>query len=110
LAVKKTVERSTKHGLYHNPLYKIWKGIKQRCYDNNSPDYGYYGGRGIKVCKSWRNDPKAFIEWAQENGWQPNLQIDRKDNNLGYRPTNCRFVTNLVNMNNRRPRSEWKNA
>lgn len=97
-----TDRNTTIHGYSKHPLYEVWGGIIQRCYNKNIKEYKHYGGRGIKVCKNWKHDRIAFIEWALGNGWQSGLEIDRIDNNKGYGPKNCRFVTHKVNCNNTR--------
>jgi hypothetical protein len=61
-----------------------------------------YSKRGISVCEEWKTDPVAFITWANNHGYEEGLQIDRRDNDLGYSPDNCRFVTTLVNQHNTR--------
>ena len=71
------------------------------CNNKNNIVYSNYGGRGITVCKKWRNTPKEFVKWAKPK-WREGLQIDRKDNDGNYEPGNCRFVTAYVNANNRR--------
>ena len=71
-----------------------------------------YGGRGIKICPEW-DHPKghvAFISWALANGWAEGLQIDRADNNGGYSPENCRFVTLKENLKNREVTPKWRAA
>lgn len=71
-----------------------------------------YGGRGIKICPEW-DHPKghvAFISWALANGWAEGLQIDRADNNGGYSPENCRFVTLKENLKNREMTPKWQAA
>jgi hypothetical protein len=35
------------------PEYKVWRAIKNRCFNKNATDYKYYGGRGITVCGLW---------------------------------------------------------
>lgn len=85
-----------------HPAYGVWHGIKDRCHNPKSKDFANYGGRGIFVCEEWRVSSRAFVSWAQSNGYCSGLQIDRKDNNGPYAPGNCRWVTPRVNMANRR--------
>ena len=91
-----------KHNNCNSRLYHIWHSIKQRCLDKNRPEYNRYGGRGITICNEWINDFQAFYDWAMANGYQDNLSIDRIDNDRGYFPENCRFVTRDVQQNNTR--------
>ena len=90
------------HGMSNHRLYHIYRGMVERCYNKNHIHYKDYGGRGITICKEWLDDKKVFFNWALDNGYSDNLQIDRIDCNGRYEPTNCRFVTSLVNQNNRR--------
>lgn len=90
------------HGKTRHPLYQVWANMKQRCCNPNNPAYDAYGGRGIKMCNAWKNNPKSFFDWAESNGWKPGLDIDRKKNDKGYYPSNCRFVTRIGNLNNTR--------
>ena len=102
---------NVKHGLHKSRVYRIHKSMMQRCGMTNSKHkYSYlYEDRGINVCEEWI-DFNKFATWAYANGYNDTLEIDRIDNNLGYNPDNCRWVTHKENMANRRPRSEWKNA
>lgn len=88
-------------GYKNHPLYTVRMGMIQRCYHPSQPAYKDYGARGITVCQEWLQSPKAFIEWAIIAGWQPGLSLDRKENDKGYYPENCRFVPRRVNNNKR---------
>ena len=43
-----------------------------------------------------------FKKWALTNGYHEGLQIDRRNNDKGYSPENCRWVTCKDNQRNRR--------
>lgn len=91
-----------KDGRTNTRLYRIYNNMKNRCYNERSNSYKNYGGRGITVCDEWKNDFKAFYDWAITHGYRDDLSIDRIDNDKGYSPDNCRWVTNYVQSNNTR--------
>lgn len=99
---EKAKEYNTIHGETRSSLHNRWKAIKQRCYNLNCKAYKNYGARGITVCDEWLNDFNNFYNWAIENGYQENLELDRIDNNKGYSPNNCRWVETIINNHNRR--------
>ncbi|HFO6560907.1 TPA: hypothetical protein ACHKTU_000074 [Escherichia coli] len=91
----------SKHGMTHTKLYKVFIGMKTRCKkSNNNPRNKHYREKGITICDEWLNDSSKFIEWALNNGYHEGLEIDRIDNDKGYSPDNCRWVTHAENMRN----------
>lgn len=74
--------------------------MKQRCHNPSDAGYKNYGGRGIKVCPSW-HDFENFFKWA-EPIFDRKLSIDRIDNDRGYSPRNCRWVSRSVQTINSR--------
>lgn len=103
----KGVRSKTTHGLSKTRLYNTWIHILHRCLNKNDAAYSDYGGRGITVCSNWL-DLTEFYSWAMSHGYSDDLEIDRIDNDKGYFPENCRFVTHQVNCNNRRRRTDNK--
>lgn len=89
-----------KHGYAHLPEYRIWLGMKSRCYNPKAKDYKNYGAKGINICAKWL---KAFENFFNDMGARPsdNHQIDRKNNKRGYTKSNCRWISRLENMQNR---------
>lgn len=96
---------SYKHGGEGTRLYRIWKGMKQRCYNNKTHNYQNYGGRGIDICDEWKDNFPAFRDWSLKNGYADDLSIDRIDNDRGYSPDNCRWADRVTQRANQRPHS-----
>lgn len=99
------IPKNTKHGETsggkHTRIYKQWLNMKNRCSNPKNHAYGRYGGRGIVVCEGWKDDFAGFMMWAVNNGYSDSLTIDRINNNKGYSPENCRFVTLEENSRNK---------
>src|SRR5262245_46494190 len=83
-------------------LYSRWCAMKTRCGNPNAQHFAYYGGRGIQVCQEWLECFEAFAAWARRVGYRDGLLLDRNNNQLGYDPNNCRWVTDTESSRNRR--------
>lgn len=96
------------HGYSRTKLGNVFEGMKQRCNNPKNKNYEKYGGRGIKICAEWLNDPKKFFDWAIKNGYKEGLSIDRIDVNGNYEPDNCRWADNETQCLNQRLRKDNK--
>lgn len=117
LRIEKAAERfrrgvARRHGMHKSPEYTSWRGMFNRCYRIKCAQYHNYGGRGVKVCSSWR----AFESFFADMGPRPSPQhsIDRIDVNGNYScghceecvangwPPNCQWQTQARQTRNRR--------
>jgi hypothetical protein len=96
---------ATRHGQARNgaetPLYRVWKGMLQRCSDPNHPSWKHYGERGVRV--KWT----SFEDFARDmsDTYQRGLTIERNDFNGHYEKANCRWIPRAEqNRNYRRNR------
>lgn len=93
--------RISTHGMSRHPAFAVWRSMVDRCTLPTHHAWGNYGGRGITVCDSWRESFAAF--WADMGPtYAHGLSLDRADNDKGYSPENCRWVTSKEQARNTR--------
>jgi len=75
-----------------NPEFNAWRGILARCFNENHVAYKHYGGRGITVCRRWRD---SFEDFLADIGSRPGSEysIHRIDNDGHYKPGNVEWAT-----------------
>lgn len=88
------------HGMSRTRIYHEWTSMRKRCNPNSKDAKNYYD-RSISVCDEWQKSFLPFYEWAMANGYDDTLTIDRIDNNKGYYPENCRWVTIAQQQSNK---------
>jgi Helix-turn-helix len=92
------------HGLSHTngkrtPEHRLWLNIRNKCNNPNTPDYKYYGARGITVCARW----DRFSDFLADVGFRPSpeLTLDRIETDGNYEPGNVRWATRQTQARNR---------
>lgn len=68
-------------------------------------DHVWYGDRGIVVADEWlpqNGGLQNYIQWMCDQGYKPDckLEVDRRNNDGPYSPTNCHLVTKRGNNRN----------
>ena len=79
-------------------LYKTFKAMHSRCYNQVNPSYLMYGAKGVTVCDEWEKSSKGFAKFLEDMlpSWKPDLSLHRIDNIPLYSKYTCVWETNSV--------------
>lgn len=89
------------HGLAKSAEHRAWTRMNWRC-NKLCAQRKDYADRGITVCARWTGEA-GFLNFLQDMGPKPaGTSLDRKDNDKGYAPDNCRWATAQQQASNRR--------
>ena len=94
-----------------HPLYLRWVIILRRAAWKTPSEMRTHrhedAYRHCTICDEWLIFAN-FARWAMANGFRKELTIDRIDNEKGYSPDNCRWVTWAEQSRNRRMTEKWR--
>lgn len=86
-------------GRTYSPTYQAWQSMMSRCRYPSRDTQNKYVNRGITVCDRWL----SFENFLADMGIRPDgMTLDRKENDAGYAPGNCRWATLTEQARNRR--------
>lgn len=90
-----------------SPEWSAWSLARNRCRNPDANAYAEYGGRGIMMCSRWADGEagkSGFECFLADMGLRPSPHhtLDRRENDKGYEPGNCRWVTMKEQGRNRR--------
>ncbi len=87
------------HGMTGTRTWLAWIEMRRRCIDQRRNNWKDYGGRGITFCDRW----DSFFNFLSDMGICPDsMELERKDHNGNYEPSNCKWATEEQQQNNRR--------
>lgn len=101
--------KGQRRGFSRDPMYKIWFGMMERCYNPENRDYDSYGKKGVRVLKTWAQNPGDYFDDIERIiGPRPSLQhtVDRINPSGHYVENNIRWLLHSLQAFN--TRKNWE--
>lgn len=89
-----------RHGMSKSPEYKVWSCMRDRCSKPDHPNAKNYFARGLRVCERWQLFENFYADMGPRPG--AGYSIERKNNDDGYSPANCKWTTRKEQASNTR--------
>lgn len=82
------------------PEYNSWASMIQRCTNPSTPNFKWYGAKGVAIDPRWR----VFKNFLKDMGPRPSMEhtLDRIDPSGNYEPGNCRWATWDIQSKNKK--------
>lgn len=97
-------ELNSRHGMTGTAIYSTWCNMLDRCRNPKNHQFNDYGGRGISVCNRWMTFENFYADMGDR---PPGLLLERINNDLGYKPSNCKWATWNDQAKNKRVSKRW---
>ena len=110
MRIKRNFETTVCPDERHRPEWESWRAAWIRCTYPSQKYFYNYGGRGITVCEAWKSFETFLRDMKEKPEPKKSYSLDRKKNELGYCPDNCRWATRKEQAANRRPNLNARNT
>lgn len=85
-------------------IYREWRSMISRCFNDNYKGYADYGGRGITVSGQWVKSFETYYDYVSKlpHFGEDGYSLNRIDNDGNYEPGNVEWADRIVQANNKR--------